>query len=131
MAPASFDFWLANLNFEASSAGTSIPSESLNPTARFVGSLIAYITLIDQAALVEHVGDADVVGLEGRSLERAGRDDDVAFFLEDAVYPVDGRLGFARRLHGEDVIPFVLGEADLVRPKTSERGRDRRRREPD
>jgi hypothetical protein len=49
----------------------------------------------------------------------------------DAVHPVDGRLGFARRLHGEDVIPFVLGEAGLVRPKTSERGRDRRRLETD
>ena len=32
MVPASFDFWLANLNREASSAGTSIPSDSLNPT---------------------------------------------------------------------------------------------------
>ena len=35
MVPASFDFCLANLNREASSAGTSIPSDSLNPTARF------------------------------------------------------------------------------------------------
>ena len=35
MVPASFDFWRANLNREASSAGTSIPSEGLNPTARF------------------------------------------------------------------------------------------------
>ena len=34
MVPASFDFWLANLNREASSTGTFIPSESLNPTAR-------------------------------------------------------------------------------------------------
>jgi hypothetical protein len=34
MVPASFDFWLANLNREASSAGTSIPSDSLNPTDR-------------------------------------------------------------------------------------------------
>jgi hypothetical protein len=34
MVPASFDRCRANLNFEASSAGTSIPSESLNPTAR-------------------------------------------------------------------------------------------------
>ena len=37
MVPASFDFWLANLNREASSAGTPIPSDSLNPTARFSG----------------------------------------------------------------------------------------------
>ena len=34
MVPASFDFWRANLN-ELNSEGTSIPSESLNPTARF------------------------------------------------------------------------------------------------
>ena len=48
MVPASFDFCLANLNREASSAGTSIPSESLNPTARFSGSSTVYITLIDR-----------------------------------------------------------------------------------
>src|SRR5439155_7161495 len=47
MVPASFDFWLANLNREASSAGTSIPSDSLNPTARCSGSSTVYITLID------------------------------------------------------------------------------------
>jgi hypothetical protein len=40
MVPASFDFCLANLNREASSAGTSIPSESLNPTARLPASSI-------------------------------------------------------------------------------------------
>ena len=45
MVPASFDFWLANLNREASSAGTSIPSDSLNPTARFPGASTVYITL--------------------------------------------------------------------------------------
>jgi hypothetical protein len=31
MVPATFDFRLANLNRDASSAGTSIPRESLNP----------------------------------------------------------------------------------------------------
>jgi len=46
IVPASFDFWRANLNREASSVGTSIPSESLNPTARFLASSIVYITLI-------------------------------------------------------------------------------------
>ena len=35
IVPASFDFWRANLKREASSAGTSMPSESLKPTARF------------------------------------------------------------------------------------------------
>jgi hypothetical protein len=46
MTPANFDFCLANLNRDANSDGTSIPSESLNPTARFFGSSMVYITLI-------------------------------------------------------------------------------------
>ena len=46
IVPASFDFCRANLN-EPSSAGTSIPSESLNPTARFFGSSSGYRTLIE------------------------------------------------------------------------------------
>lgn len=37
MTPANFDFWAPNLNRGASSAGTSMPSESLNPTARSWG----------------------------------------------------------------------------------------------
>lgn len=37
MVPASFDFWRANLNLSASSAGTVMPSLSLKPTARFFG----------------------------------------------------------------------------------------------
>ena len=48
IVPASFDFCRANLNFVASSSGTSIPSESLNPTARFPPSSTPYITLIDR-----------------------------------------------------------------------------------
>jgi hypothetical protein len=48
IVPASLDFCLANLNREASSTGTSIPSESLNPTARFLGASTVYITLIDR-----------------------------------------------------------------------------------
>ena len=48
IVPASFDFCLANLKRVASSSGTSIPSESLNPTARFHPSAIVYITLIDK-----------------------------------------------------------------------------------
>jgi hypothetical protein len=43
------------------------------------------------------------------------------------VDPVDDRLGVARRLHCEDVVPLVLDESGLVRPQTSGRGRDRRR----
>jgi hypothetical protein len=45
IVPASFDFCRANLN-EPSSAGTSIPSESLNPAARFDPSSV-YKTLIE------------------------------------------------------------------------------------
>ena len=45
---ASFDFWRANLKRDASSPGTSMPSESLNPTARFSPSLMPYITLTDR-----------------------------------------------------------------------------------
>ena len=131
MVPASFDFCLANLNREASSAGTSIPSESLNPTARFLGSSMVYITLIDKTALVEDVGDSDVLDFEGRSLERPRGDDDVSFFLEDPMHPVHGRRGDARGLHREDVVVLVLEVAGLVRPQTSERGRDRRRLQAD
>ena len=47
IVPASFDFCVADLNREASSWGTSIVSESLNPTARFDPST-AYMTLIDR-----------------------------------------------------------------------------------
>lgn len=47
MVPASLDFCLANLN-DASSAGTSIPSLSLNPTARFVGPSTVYNTLTER-----------------------------------------------------------------------------------
>ena len=131
MVPASFDFCLANLNREASSAGTSIPSESLNPTARFVGAVDGVHHVDREAALVEDVGHSDVLDLEGRSLERARRDDDVAFLLEDPVHPVDGRLGLARRLDREVVVVLVLEVAGLVGPQTSERGRDRRRLQTD
>ena len=48
ITPASFDFWRANLKRDSSSSGTSMPSESLNPTARFSPSLMPYITLIDR-----------------------------------------------------------------------------------
>jgi hypothetical protein len=48
MVPASLDFCLANLNREASSAGTSIPYESFEPTARSLGSSTVYITLTER-----------------------------------------------------------------------------------
>src|SRR5580704_17544303 len=80
-----------------------------------------------QAALVEDIGHPDVLDLEGRGLERAKRYDDVAFFPEDPVHPVYGRLGVARRFHREDVAVLVLEVAGLVRPQASEGRRDRRR----
>ena len=46
IVPASFERCRANLN-RLSSSGTSIPSDSLNPTARFFGSSSVYITLTD------------------------------------------------------------------------------------
>src|SRR5690606_36370512 len=45
IVPASRDFCLANLDFPSSSFGTSIPSESLKPTARFLWSSSVYSTL--------------------------------------------------------------------------------------
>ena len=48
IVPANFDFCRANLKRDASSSGTSIPSESLNPTARFFPSSRPYMTLIDR-----------------------------------------------------------------------------------
>src|SRR5690348_9676820 len=84
-----------------------------------------------QAALVEDVGHPDIRDLEGRSLQRAGRDDDVTFFPEDPVYPVDGRLGVTGRLHREDVVVLVLEVAGLVCPQSSEGRRDRRRLQAD
>ena len=47
MVPASLDFCRANLK-EESSSGMSMPSESLNPTARLPPSSSPYITLIDR-----------------------------------------------------------------------------------
>src|SRR5262249_1957200 len=39
-----------------------------------------------QARLVEHVGPADALDLEGRRLQRRGADDDVPLLPEDAVH---------------------------------------------
>ena len=47
IVPASFDLWRANLKRDASSAGMSIPSDSLKPTARFSGPSTVYITFTD------------------------------------------------------------------------------------
>src|SRR3954468_2145263 len=48
IVPANLDFCLANLKRVATSSGTSTPSDSLKPTARFPASAIVYITLIDK-----------------------------------------------------------------------------------
>src|SRR5260221_7186317 len=125
VVPASFDFLVANLNREASSAGTSIPSRELEPNRPLVGVIdgIHHVSY-RQTALVENKDDSDVVDLEARRLERTRRNDDVAFFLEDPVHPVDGRLGFARRLYREDVVVLVLEVTGLVRSQTGKRGCD-------
>ena len=66
--PASFDFCRANLKRDASSSGTSIPSESLKPTARLPPSaraLSAAITRIldegDYPQLRAMIGDDDPI----------------------------------------------------------------------
>ncbi len=46
--PVSFDFRRANSRRSASSAGTSLLSNSLNPTARFFELSRSYLTLIDR-----------------------------------------------------------------------------------
>ncbi len=61
--PARFDRCLANLKRGASSAGTSIPSESLNPTARFFPSPMVQSTLIDRPLLLDLLGTAGLVEL--------------------------------------------------------------------
>ena len=72
MVPASLDFCLANLNRDASSAGTSMPSDSLKPTARFFS--VNGVHHVDrQAALVEDVRHPDVLDLKSRHLERTRR----------------------------------------------------------
>jgi hypothetical protein len=87
MVPASFDFWLANLNREASSTGTSIPFGELEPDGPPLGVVDGIHHIDRQTTLVEDVSDSDVLDLECRSLERARRDDDVTFFLEDPGAP--------------------------------------------
>ena len=63
MVPASLDFWRANLNREASSDGTSIPSDNLNPTA--LARVVQRVEHVDrESTLVEHVGPPDAVDCE-------------------------------------------------------------------
>ncbi|SRR6266702_7482793 len=77
MVPATFDFCLANLNCEASSAGISILSESLNPTARFLGSPCVSCCAKTTSAATSPSGRWwDLI--TGRDSQRAGRDRDHA-----------------------------------------------------
>ena len=88
---------------------------SLLPEIRALPGVIEAVEHVDgQAALVEHVGPADVLDPDLGRLERARRDDDAALLLEDAMHPVDGRRGLGRRLHGEVVVELVLEVAGLV-----------------
>src|SRR6266480_5922713 len=72
------------------------PFGQLEPDRPLLGVVDGVHHIDRQAALVEEVRDSDVLDLEGRSLERAGRDDDVAFFLEDP-----GGAGSPKRVTGE------------------------------
>src|SRR6266566_2670869 len=107
------------------------PFGQLEPDRPLLGVVDGVHHIDRQAALVEDVGYSDIPGLEGRSLERARRDDDVTFFPEDPVYPVDGCLVVSGRLHREDVVILVLEVAGLIRSQTSERRRGRRRLQAD
>ena len=131
MVPASLDFWRANLNLSASSSGTSMPSESLKPTARLPPSSSAVHDVDGQAALVEDVVQAGAVDLEGGRLERRRRDDDVAFVLRGCVATRStSLLAPRRRLDGEGVVVLVLEVAGLVGPQAGERVGDGRRLQP-
>ena len=130
IVPASFDFCRANLN-EPSSAGISMPSESLNPTARFFGSSSVYSDVDREPVLVEDVGPSDVLDLDGRRLERRRSDDDVALLLEDAVNPLDGLLGLGGGFDREYEVVLVLEVASFVRSQAGQRGRHRRRLQAD
>ncbi len=70
MVPASFDFWRANLNFDSSSAGTSMPSDSVKPTARFDSRVDAVHDVDRESRVVEHVRHVEAVDLEVADLER-------------------------------------------------------------
>ena len=94
--PASFDFCRANLK-RRELVGHVHPVGQLEAD-RPLAAVVDRVHHVDrQAALVEDVGHPDVLDLERRRLQRARRDDDVALLLEDAVHPLDGRLGLARR----------------------------------
>ena len=86
--------------------------------------------MIDRPGLVEDVGHPGPVDHEGRRLERAGRDHEVALVLEDPVHPVD-RLGrLVGGVDGEDVVELVLEVAGLVGSQAGERVRDGRGLQP-
>src|SRR5882762_6289737 len=129
--PGQLRLLLRELELRGELRGDFHPFGELEPDRPLLGVVDGVHHVDRQTALVEDVGDSDVLDLEGRSLERARRDDDVAFFLEDPVHPVDRRLGVARGLYREDVVVLVLEVARLVRPQTSERGRDGRRLQAD
>jgi hypothetical protein len=76
------------------------PFGELEPDRPLLGIVDGVHDVDRQTALVEDVGDSDVLDLEGRSLERARRDDDVAFFLED---PVDQSMVVLAVLAGSTV----------------------------
>jgi hypothetical protein len=57
------------------------PFGELEPDRPLLGVIDGVHHVDRQAVLVEDICDSDVLDLEGRSFERARRDDDVPFFL--------------------------------------------------
>jgi len=93
MTPANFDFWLANLNFGASSAGTFDAFVELESDSAPVGIVNGVHDVDRETILVKHECHPNVLDLEGGRFERAGRDDDVALLFENSLRPGDCLLG--------------------------------------
>jgi hypothetical protein len=73
-----------------------------------------------QARLVEHVGPADALDLEGRHLQRPGADGEVPLLPQDAVHVLHRIRGRRRRLDREDVVVLVLEVTGLVGAQAGE-----------
>ena len=103
------------------------PFGELEPGRPLLGVVDGVHHVDRQTALVGGMRHWDALDRERRSLERAGRDDDVAFFVEDPVHPVDGRVGVAGRLRREDVAVLLLKWRAWFARGPSGRGRHWRR----
>jgi hypothetical protein len=97
MVLASLDFRLAKLNRGAISAGTSIPSESVNPTARLSGSSTVYIELMSTAWKSAALRTRERVDPAFEVVSLAGEDGGVA----EGVREERGTLDAGEEGHGE------------------------------